>query len=66
MAVEFKCKETGCSHNVSYEPKTTPGSFGALFRKSANKQAMRTFAAYLVCPDGHVHRYEIPTDAAGI
>lgn len=60
MAVEFDCKESGCKAKVAYEPKTVPGSAGALLRKIGKGPAPASIVVYLMCPNGHVHRYEVP------
>lgn len=64
MAVDFACKESGCGIRVAYVPHKIPGTAGAsLLRKAGKAHAPATVGVYLVCPNGHVHRYEVPADA---
>lgn len=57
--VEFSCKEKGCQLKVCYDRRTSPGGLGALLRKDRQPDARTQFGAYLVCADGHVHRYDV-------
>ncbi|HOW46306.1 MAG TPA: hypothetical protein P5163_02785 [Rubrivivax sp.] len=63
MVVDFACKESGCGTRVAYVPQKTPGTAGGnLLRQADKPQASATVGVYLVCPNGHVHRYEVPAD----
>jgi len=63
--VEFPCKEQGCQLKVCYDRRTSPGGLGALLRKNGKPDAGATVGAYLVCADGHVHRYDVPVAKGG-
>jgi hypothetical protein len=54
--IEFDCKEEDCPLKVHYE-RITQGGFAKLRTAVASQP---TFAAFLTCDNGHVHRYDIP------
>jgi len=61
MALQFDCAESGCRQKVQYDAKTSPGNVGGFFRKAGDDSRVTgPFAVYLTCPDGHVHRYQVP------
>jgi hypothetical protein len=53
--VEFRCLEPNCGLAVHYERKTQPGA-----AKKRKREPGKSFAVFLTCPNGHVHRYNVP------